>query len=214
MRKLSLIAVATSVLAFGATASAFALEPILSTVGSTITWTGTALDISAPNAAIYNDTDPSNPISLGTGVVTFTGLDASTPATPSGGIYKEALTGGDFSFGSALSGTFTGATLIEDPADEDVNLNFSGVDFTGGSQLPGWNATPSALVLGLNLEGNPTLGVDSGTGFLDPFTATDPFHASGTPSTPEPASVETFGIGAAALMLLAIARRRKANSTL
>jgi hypothetical protein len=80
----------------------------------------------------------------------------------------------------------------------------AGLSATGGSfSLEAIDVAPS------------TFGITAGA--LNSFSAVDEttFSANPVTSTPEPASVVTFGLGALALMLMAgIARRRNAGSAI
>jgi hypothetical protein len=219
MRKINLIAITTAAMSLALSGAALATTQNILLIGpAPVTWTSATSTLAlGPSSATATPEDGQNGgASLSGQSVTFTSLVGSSFSNLPGQ-FTETLGGGSFSFGGLLSGTFTGATLTGTIGGDLGDVQYSGVVFTpGGAWLPA-GFTNDALNTEFIDSSNFAL-TGGGTALAD-FTGGDGTTASGTPppvtSSPEPASVATFGIGAMALMLMAaVARRRNAGAQL
>jgi hypothetical protein len=221
MRKISIIAIATSAISLAFAGAAFADVPIFGTIGNTITWNGSTLTVTGSGNAFTSEGEPyfagvvgpvSTSITFSAGTLTTSG--SSFTQGLGAGVFTittgSGVISGTIASGASFSGSTTGsATFAWNPVAGDVTYNstplFSGKGLStidGNFSLEGISVEPSPFTIS--------------HGVLSGFSATDGSTFSANPTTtPEPASVATFGIGAMALMLLAgLARRRNANSTL
>lgn len=228
MRKFNLIAMATAAMSLAAVGSAMAAPiAVFGTAGSgdaNVSWSGTTLTVTDTAGSFVGKNGFFGTNSNLSGEVTSISFAGST-FTTSGSTFTETLGAGTFTTtgpGGTISGTigagdsFTGSltgpaafTFTGIPGDVTYNstplFNSSGLAYTGGDfSLEAIDVSPGTFT-----DGGVPLA-------LNPFTAVDEttFSANVT-STPEPASVATFGIGALALvMMAAIARRRNAGAQL
>jgi hypothetical protein len=218
MRKFNLIAIATAGMSLALTGAALAANQNILLIGpAPVSWTSatSTLTLGPNTSATATPEDGQNGgVSLSGQTITFSSLVGSS-FTDTAGSFTESLGAGTFSFGGLLSGTFTGASLTGQIGNDLGDVKYSGVVFTSGAWLPA-GFTNDAL----NTEfiNNDNFALTSGSQLAD-FTGGDGTTASGVPptvtSSPEPASVATFGIGAMALMLMAaVARRRNAGAQL
>jgi hypothetical protein len=207
-----LIALATSVITMGIAGSAFS-TPIL-TYGSAnpfnVIYSGSGLSLN-DNDTTVTPKDGQGAVQMGD-TVAFTGL-AETNYTATATSFDASLSGGSFNIGTGLlTGTFSSADLTGAFSSNVGFVQFNGVVFTGGSWLPAnfSDTVGTALSTEFNLPSMTNwsdIGNQSGIGA---FNGSDATTASGTPlSTPEPASVAAFSLGAIALMLMAAVTRRK-----
>jgi hypothetical protein len=213
MRKISLIAIATSIVSLAIAGTANAAVKILdysSASATNVVWSGTTLTLNDNNTVVVPFLGQNGGAALTGQTVAFTGLSYVSNTTTA-----DTLSGGTFNIGSGLlTGTFTSATLSGINSTSGA-VAFTGVVYTGGTWFPAGYSTSVGTQLSTQFGYVSGVFV-AGSGPSTAFTALDSTNAFATvASTPEPASVATFGIGAMALMLLAaVARRRNANMTL
>jgi len=219
MRKISIIAIATSAISLFGAVAANAVVAIFGTAGAggaNVAWNGSTLTVTdtgngnfvpkngffASNGNLGHETTSivfsilstvGGTVDLGGGTFTTTG--------PGGTISGSIASGDSFVFttGGASGGSFTFTGIPGNVTYNSTPLyNTSGLLYTGGN---------------FSLEAQNVFATRGATGS---YTAVDEATFSAQPpSVPEPASVATFGMGALALLTLAaVARRRTANQIL
>jgi hypothetical protein len=221
MRKINLIGIATAALSLVMVGAANADKILQYNAGvPNVIWDGGTLNLNnSGGTTVQPFLGQNGGVSLTGQSVTFTGLVGTSYSFTSPTNFDEELGNGTFSIGPGLlTGSFTGAKL-EASSNTTGSVGFEGVSFTGGSWLDNKTVAPELTVtFGFN-DPNVTWANFAGSDGLGAFNGIDTTDAFGftpqTTSTPEPASVATFGIGAIALVLMAaVARRRNANAAL
>jgi hypothetical protein len=222
MRKINLIAMATAAMTLAMASTSFAAKILGYTSQNTtnVVWNGSTLNLNDNNSTMTPGVGQNGGASIAGQSVSFTGLGASS-YTKSGNLFDETLLGGTFNIGSGLlTGTFTGADITGLVTGTTGTVALSGITYTGGAWFTGFGFSPTlgaSYSTTFSLVPSSTWAGIAGTSSLGNFSGIDSTTAISdqVTSTPEPASVVTFGLGAMALMLMAgIARRRNAGSTL